>query len=246
MKSKTKAFFLSFIPGLGHIYLGENNRGLIFLGGIVSYLFTVGFLDRSYDMIGDYSRVFNAALPILWAFNILDCMINADKINKGMINLADENNIEADRKLIAYMLSVLPGLGQLYLGEKEKGQKLFCVFLVIYVFSSLVNIDILKIGVPAVIIYSILDLMNVRATNGITEINFSGKWFENWVKILGFIFIAAGIITLGNRFLGQFVDTRIEYMIRDYTKVILSSVVLIGFGVKMLFMGKPKDISRED
>jgi TM2 domain-containing membrane protein YozV len=246
MKSKVKAFFLSFIPGLGHIYLGENNRGLIFLGGFLSYIFTASFLNHSYDIIGGYSRVFEAAIPALWIFNVLDCVINAEKINKGMINLANDKSSEDERKLISFMLSVIPGLGQLYLGEREKGQKLLSLFLVVYILSSLVNIDILRLGIPAIIIYSILDLMNIKGIRETTEINFSGKWFDNWVKLLGVVFIAAGVIALANRFLGEFVDNRVVYMIKDYTKVILSSVILIGFGIKMLFMGRPREINRED
>lgn len=245
MKSKVKAFFLSFIPGLGHIYLGQSNRGLIFLGGFFTFVFSASYIGHSQSLIGGgYGRLLEGAIPLVWILCLVDCLINTDRVNKGTISLDEEENRNV--KLIAYLLSIVPGLGHIYYGRKEKGQKLLYIFLIVYILAAIMSFDLIRFGVLAVIIYSVLDLMNIKVVSEYSEIDFQGKNFDNWVKVLGVVMIGAGVVTLCNKFLGEFFDGRMAYLIRDYAKVIVSSGILIGFGIKILSIAKPKSISEEE
>ncbi|MDO9534512.1 MAG: hypothetical protein Q7J85_04085 [Bacillota bacterium] len=67
--SKGLTFFLSFVPGVGHLYLGAMNRGLqimiIFFGSI----FLIDFLRLG---------AFPFWLPIIWFYGIFDALQKAD------------------------------------------------------------------------------------------------------------------------------------------------------------------------
>lgn len=70
-QSKALTFFLSFFPGVGHLYLGLMNRGLqfliIFFGTILfSNLFLV--------------NIFNVLLPIIWFYTLFDALQQYNKL----------------------------------------------------------------------------------------------------------------------------------------------------------------------
>jgi TM2 domain-containing membrane protein YozV len=75
MSNKTWAIFLSvFIVGLGQIYLGQSNRGLILC--LVFYFGIPLFLWCALNL-GFYCFVFSLlftliAAPLLWAYNLVD------------------------------------------------------------------------------------------------------------------------------------------------------------------------------
>ncbi|WP_066174756.1 hypothetical protein [Bacillus marinisedimentorum] len=62
-KSKGLTFFLSFVPGLGHFYLGLMNRGL----QIMIAFFSVMFLS-------DLFHLFGFLMPVIWFFGLFDAL----------------------------------------------------------------------------------------------------------------------------------------------------------------------------
>jgi TM2 domain-containing membrane protein YozV len=68
--SKLVTFFLSFIPGVGHLYLGAMNRGLQFLIVFFTSLFLYNFLSL---------MVIPFWLPIVWFYCLFDALQLADQ-----------------------------------------------------------------------------------------------------------------------------------------------------------------------
>lgn len=62
-KSKAATFFLSFIPGLGHFYLGAMNRGL----QLMLLFFGSFYLINSLDFIPYFT-------PVIWFYGIFDAL----------------------------------------------------------------------------------------------------------------------------------------------------------------------------
>ncbi|TXK83455.1 hypothetical protein [Paenibacillus sp. N3.4] len=62
--NKIITFLLSFIPGVGHLYLGLNKRGLQFLIG--------GFACIS--LIPPFPMVFPFVLAVIWFYGLFDAL----------------------------------------------------------------------------------------------------------------------------------------------------------------------------
>ncbi|SFS75635.1 hypothetical protein [Marininema halotolerans] len=63
-KSKVGTFFFSFVPGLGHFYLGLMNRGLQLMTAFFGLAFLFNFLEFSLSFF----------LPILWFYGMFDAL----------------------------------------------------------------------------------------------------------------------------------------------------------------------------
>lgn len=68
--SKTLTFFLSFCPGVGHLYMGAMTRGMQFL------ILFFG-LWAAIDIFA--LRVFSYAMPVLWFYAFFDALQLADQ-----------------------------------------------------------------------------------------------------------------------------------------------------------------------
>jgi hypothetical protein len=75
-RSPAAAFWLSLLPGLGHIYLGLVGKGAVFA------LLTVGLID----IVDRGTDAFGILVPIYWVFVMLDAHRNAHAINRGDVS----------------------------------------------------------------------------------------------------------------------------------------------------------------
>lgn len=75
-RSPAAAFWLSLLPGLGHIYLGLVSKGAVFA------LLTVGLIE----MIDSGADSFGILVPIYWIFVMLDAHRSALAINRGDVS----------------------------------------------------------------------------------------------------------------------------------------------------------------
>jgi hypothetical protein len=74
-RSPAAAFWLSLLPGLGHLYLGLTVKGLVFAllaAGLID------ILDRGADAFG-------ILVPIYWLFVMLDAHRSAQAMNRGAL-----------------------------------------------------------------------------------------------------------------------------------------------------------------
>ena len=65
-KSKFLTFILSFVPGLGHYYLGQMTRGLHFMVLFFGSIFLFSFLNLNYS--------FPFFIPIIWFYSLFDAL----------------------------------------------------------------------------------------------------------------------------------------------------------------------------
>ncbi len=74
-RSPAAAFWLSLLPGLGHIYLGLVSKGAVFA------LLTVGLID----ILDSGAEAFGILVPVYWVFVMLDAHRSAHAINRGEV-----------------------------------------------------------------------------------------------------------------------------------------------------------------
>ncbi|SHI88300.1 hypothetical protein SAMN02745163_00930 [Clostridium cavendishii DSM 21758] len=243
MKSRFKTFILSAIPGLGHIYLGDTSRGIIFFIAIVVMCFSSSFMGYNHEVFNGMHHFFECLIPILWAYQAIDAQITISKVENGKIILDDENEGRfRNNLLIATLLSIIPGVGHFYIGRKNKGEKLFVIFLIAYLISSFINLDIIRLAVPVIMIYSILDLRNEFNANSILSLsevkdcttNYENGSLTKLGKILGIIFIVLGIFIIGDKLAPEFFDYASIRKVKEYIGIVISSFLVISIGIKLL------------
>ncbi|OYD07525.1 hypothetical protein [Paludifilum halophilum] len=71
-KSKAATFFLSLVPGLGHFYLGQMNRGLQLMIAFFGSMLLFDLLRVNVSFV----------LPIIWFFGIFDALQQYQKIDR--------------------------------------------------------------------------------------------------------------------------------------------------------------------
>ncbi len=74
-RSPAAAFWLSLLPGVGHFYLGQFKKGLIFA------VLVAGAIQLASEVSGAF---FGIMIPVLWLFAMLDAHQSAQAINMGM------------------------------------------------------------------------------------------------------------------------------------------------------------------
>lgn len=68
-KSKVLVFFLSFIPGAGHMYLGLQRRGVQLMSAFFFITFLMGWLNLS---------LLAFILPVIWFYSLFDALHRAE------------------------------------------------------------------------------------------------------------------------------------------------------------------------
>ncbi len=74
-KSKVMVFLLSFVPGVGHYYLGMMQRGLQFNLVFFGTLFVLDASDLD---------ILAFAIPVIWFYSLFDALIMANKMERGI------------------------------------------------------------------------------------------------------------------------------------------------------------------
>lgn len=243
-KSKFITFILSFIPGLSHFYLGAKDRALIFLVLFFGAIFgTVGLVAIS--GINELFIVLAFGLLVIWLVNLLDAFSLADKINKGSLNNsggsvetgrveAGENMKSSNRKLIAVVLSAVPGAGHMYLGLQKQGVQLMsCFFFALFLMGWL-HLSFFLFILPVIWFYSIFDALhrvereddNPAAETNLQLFSFM-KYNPRWIG-WGLIFLGMFVI------FDRIISPLISWQIRNYIQTGIVSLILIGTGIKLL------------
>lgn len=103
-KSKGLAFFLSFVPGVGHYYLGLMQRGLQFNLLIFGLIMLCVIMSNG---------VLGFLFPVVWFYSLFDAMQMADQLKeKGSVEdrpLVPWHTVPIRARLIGWIL-ILMGL----------------------------------------------------------------------------------------------------------------------------------------
>lgn len=122
------AFFLSFIPGVGHFYVNRKVRGYLYgMGAFIPLFFTI-FIWFFGGYIGDVILIGLLISFFVTAINVLDMILflmKKSKHNQQVAHVGEEGNIvsqtEDSERFYTIILSFVPGLGHFQLGLINRG-----------------------------------------------------------------------------------------------------------------------------
>lgn len=173
-KSGVSAFFLGFIPGMGHLYLSKMVRGimypvLFFIPLILSFLVAVAEGDAENLLIG-----FVLAFGV-WLVTMLDLVITINIYVKYHSSRADTTltgesmSIPSDANSTkTIMLSLIPGLGHMHLSLMYRGLTFmigfFGILTMIFFIAVLTGEEgfLVFLGaLPIIWIYSLFDAIQL-------------------------------------------------------------------------------------
>jgi TM2 domain-containing membrane protein YozV len=175
-KHPTVAFLLSLLPGVGHLYLGKYVRTLLYGGAAIAplALFVLFTLAEGFET--EAFIVAAAAAFFVWCVNMIDMAITLTLRRSTPAALAPAPTPRRDRTTAA-LLSLLPGVGHIYLGRSRTGLTLllatFASMVVPFGAALVLGAETLLLGwlaVPALVVYAAIDAVD-RATR---------NEFESW------------------------------------------------------------------
>ncbi|UOR13427.1 hypothetical protein [Halobacillus amylolyticus] len=223
-KSPILAFFLAFIPGFGHMYLGRAVRGILY----PLIFFTAlgfGFVMFVFQPYSAPEILYLLAFSFLvWGANMLDITLTLLQKNKrtdkkkatSLTATVQAGNSIQNERFFTILLSFLPGVGHFQLGLKQRG----LTFLAIYLGAGMMIIFVtfltsqagFLLFLPALLIiwvynlFDVIQLLNKRqAGYELEDRPLMDDWNElrkaghrnNMLTILLAIFPGAGHLYLG-------------------------------------------------
>ncbi|GLX71352.1 hypothetical protein [Paenibacillus glycanilyticus] len=173
-KNPIVALLLSFIPGVGHAYLGRPFRCLLYGGGFFGSLLLFFIALQSGDG-GDIGLFFFFIGALSWLINMIDMIVTLLSPKPPVaMPYSEHGDIPFDPGYMAYeqqrektstvMLSLIPGLGHMSLGLMQRGITflvaflgLFAVVVFIGVVTNTSAFLVFLLGLPVIWVYSIFD-----------------------------------------------------------------------------------------
>lgn len=257
-KSKFLTFLLSFVPGLGHIYLGLLQRGMVFLLA-TAFVILGGMLFLMLHIF--YDPIPFVLLPFIWLAALVDSLILADRANRRVTESAtmgtdsgqvwktlEEELKGQNSKILALSFSIIPGAGHMYVGQMEKGIQLMAAFFLTLYLSDFLNLSLLLMVTPILWFYSIFDIMH-KVSNPDKqqqEVTFLGDFFREKQfsgktgKILGIGLIVVGCIMLFDKILMPQIEVLFDGQIREYFRTGIIAALFIGGGIKLMMGSREK------
>lgn len=167
MKSSIIALLLALFPGLGHLYIGNNIRGVLYpilfigaigLGFVTGILFYVDFIFLFFFIVAG----------VIWAVNMIDIIITlimrTNHSTEKIVETTDKQlGIQQNERTSTILLSMIPGVGHFYLGLTYRGLSLLTLFfgiIIMVIFISFVTSSIFLVfllALPILWIYSLFD-----------------------------------------------------------------------------------------
>ncbi|GIP20052.1 hypothetical protein [Paenibacillus sp. J22TS3] len=244
---------LSFLPGLGHLHMGLMQRGLSFLvaffGTITMLIFLAGITHDSVFLL------FLGVLPVIWLYCMFDAVQCIHRKQAGDLvqdrTLFDEWEMgrESGRrsKVLATLLSMIPGAGHMYLGLLKRGVQLMVLFLGTFYIIDVMRLSLFLFLLPLIWFYSFFDGLQTISRYGREPL--IDKPLVDRIgshkHLLGLLLLALGIYYISMNLIVPYLDVhfpelRINYRIEKYLRPFIVSVVLIGGGIRLLAGGKKK------
>lgn len=243
---------LSFVPGLGHFYMGLMQRGLSFL---VAFFGTITMLIFVAGITNDSVLVFLCVLPVIWLYCMFDAVQCIHRKLSGEIltdrtlfsdwEISRENGRRS--KFIATLLSVIPGVGQMYLGLQRRGIQLMILFLGTFYIIDVIRLSLFLFLLPLIWFFSFFDGLQLTSRYGreplidkplVEGLGNHKRLLGTVLLLLGLYYVSMNLIVpyLASHYPGLWIESRIN----KYLKPFIVSVVLIGGGLKLLTGTKRK------
>ncbi|NGZ74292.1 multi-tm2 domain protein [Saccharibacillus alkalitolerans] len=242
---------LSFMPGLGHLYMGLLQRGVSFLaaffGLATALVFLTGFTGEETFLL------FFGVLPIIWIYCMFDAVQLAERKSRGE-RLRDFSLIErwdmardsdGKSRTLGLLLSTVPGAGHMYLGLMKRGAQLMILF-----FGSIYVLDVLGLSlflflVPLIWCYAFFDGLQKVGAYGREPLE-DKPLLENFAENrgwMGVLMVALGLYYVLKTIVMPFMDLHLptwSWRMHEFEPYIRNAVVallLIGGGFKLLRSG---------
>lgn len=255
-KSKFLTFILSSIPGLGHIYIGFNTRGGIFMFAEI--------IAVSLGLGGIYGRNMNLSLilvPIIWLAGLVDSMILVDKINRiALHGNSEQESVQSlemekqNKKVIAMVLSIIPGAGHMFLGLQRQGLQLMLIFFMSFFLNEWLDIGLFMVFVPVVWFFSLFDVMYKASGMDVEEdgdvlllswLKGGSPLIKNKSKFIAFALIGIGCYLLLEKIVLR--ELAIDSRYVSYIKTAIIALLFIAGGVKLMLGSSSKaELSKGD
>ncbi|MEW6622958.1 MAG: hypothetical protein AB1420_07515 [Bacillota bacterium] len=257
-KSKLLTFILSFIPGLGQIYLNHTVRGLIFLFAAIGTILATFILVEVFGFWSGQGLLI--LLPIIWLVAMVDSMILVGRINDNWTGDGSEQNqlnhmelTKQNRQLIAMALSVIPGAGHMFLGLQKQGIQLMTMFFFIIFFTDTLRLSFLMFTLPIIWFFGVFDTLKKVSSDEPLEdedilllswIKGESNWSMGRHRVIGYGLIGLGLILILNRVAFPLISEFISWRISQYAQTGLIALLFIIGGIKML-MGSKEEAGEE-
>ncbi len=102
-RSPALAAFLSFFPGLGHIYNGEIGKALAFFGAFATCIFVMSETNGG-------SVFFGLSVPFIVFYNMIEAYRSAERINLQALSGIDTVDEPASNRLWGWALVAMGGV----------------------------------------------------------------------------------------------------------------------------------------
>jgi TM2 domain-containing membrane protein YozV len=173
-KNGVLAFLLSFIPGLGHLYLGRKIRAFIYGCGFFGPLFLI-FMSVILAHRVEKGIVFPLLfISLIFAvINMIDMIVYLISPKTGVPsglsdhhsdNLQQQVPSHQNERFFTTLLSFIPGLGHFQLGLMQRGSTFlvgfFGLMIMIIFVSAITNVEgffVFLLALPVIILYSVFD-----------------------------------------------------------------------------------------
>ncbi|OXM15536.1 hypothetical protein [Paenibacillus herberti] len=251
-REKSMTILLSFIPGLGQMYLGLLQRGvalMVTFAGLGTFIIFVTILLRTPVFL-----VLLLLMPVLWVYAMFDAvkLVQRKHLGEPLTDRSLFEEIEGHfasgrkNKTAAAALSFLPGAGHLYLGMQKRGLQLMGIFLLsIYLMDSL-RMTLFLFLLPLVWCYAFFDALQqhgryLRGELADTPV-LGGHTGYN--RLLGTGLILLGGYYLSDRILVEIASNYFPQFYSAYQEIrynlpaALTAFLLIAAGLR-LFLGRP-------
>ncbi len=157
------------------------------------------------------------------------------------VNTAAPEVLNRDKsRALAFFLSLIPGVGYLYLGLMNRGlQTLILAFGTIFV-AEMTRIDaLIPLVLPVLLFYSIFDTLQLagRMREGVPVEDkplLEAKGRFNWQNYLGYALVGLGVLALLNNFLPYLFDYGLVHRL-------ISPLLLMAIGVFILYQNWKKE-----
>ena len=235
-KERELLVLAALIPGGGQMYLGETDRGLPLLVGFFGWLTFSSYL--AVNFAGGFIVLWGL-LPVIWAYSFFDALQGwqcksavANNMRPSLAQELEQAFTDGGRSSAwAGILSLIPGLGHMYLGQLDKGLGIMAGFLLIVLLNNFLRFNFAFVAVPLLWFYSVFDtlaqlpmLKEGKSSTATTETPAAGRW-------LGYALVGGGVLLLVERLLIPFMDPQLI----QYLQPLVLALVLIIVGVRLLF-----------
>ncbi|MCY6958684.1 hypothetical protein [Clostridium brassicae] len=141
-----------------------------------------------------------------------------------------------NKKFWALFFSMIPGAGHMYLGLSKKGLQLMALFFIAIGFADVLHLSMVAGLIPIIWFYSVFDVRKCYELNVQPNDNQDIKipWSGKETKILGYIFIFMGAISIVNEIIFPMLDVVLGWRTIHSIKTGILSAVFIVIGLKLI------------